>query len=178
MSSHDAAGERHFSDIDPAHLAEITRAVLPYLGTYSITAVKRASKGCDNLDALCEMVASQITEADKRERFTETMRVLLPKLRNPDDAAAATAAAPTGKTGLPNLRVAAGGRPSTPITPELMQRGERALAHIIGPLAAVLVARYAKTAENSRQFFELLASHIRNPEERQAFFEVIRVQSQ
>lgn len=175
MSSHDAAGERHYSDIDPAHLAEITRAVLPYLGTYSITAVKRASKGCDSLDALCEMVASQITEQDKRERFTETARALVYKLRNPG---APAAAAPAGNAGMPALRVATGGRPSTPITPELMQRGERALAHIIGPLAAVLVARYAKTAENSRQFFELLASHIRNPEERQSFFEVIRLQSQ
>ena len=177
MSGHDAAGERQLSDIDPAHLAEITRAVLPYLGTYSITAVKRASKGCDNLESLCEMVASQITETEKRERFTETARALVLKLRNPDGLAT-SAAAPAAKPGLPSLRVAAGGRPSTPITPELMQRGERALAHIIGPLAAVLVARYAKTAENSRQFFELLASHIRNPEERQAFFEVIRLQSQ
>jgi hypothetical protein len=176
MSSHDAHG---VSDIDPAHLAEITRAVLPYLGTYSITAVKRASKGCDSLDTLCEMVASQITEQDKRERFTETARLLVNKLRNPDGAATPAAAAQAAKPGgLPGMRVSAGGRPATPITPELMQRGERALAHIIGPLAAVLVARYAKTAENSRQFFELLASHIRNPEERQAFFEVIRLQSQ
>jgi hypothetical protein len=176
MSSHDAHG---VSDIDPAHLAEITRAVLPYLGTYSITAVKRASKGCDSLDTLCEMVASQITEQDKRERFTETARTLINRLRNPEAAAAASVAmASAPRSGLPGLRVSAGGRPATPITPELMQRGERALAHIIGPLAAVLVARYAKTAENSRQFFELLASHIRNPEERQAFFEVIRMQSQ
>ena len=58
-----------------------------------------------------------------------------------------------------------------------MQRGEKALAHIIGPLARVLVARYAKTSENSRQFFDLLAGHIRNPEERQAFFEIVRSES-
>lgn len=161
-----SASESAQSEIAPAHLAEVTRAVLPYLGTYSITAVKRASKGCDNLDALCEMVASQITEADKRERFTETARALVQRLKDPN-AAAAQASRPIVGKGV-------GGRPTTPITPELMQRGERALAHIIGPLASVLVARYAKTAENSRQFFELLASHIRNPEERQAFFEVIR----
>lgn len=160
-----SATEAAQGEIAPAHLAEVTRAVLPYLGTYSITAVKRASKGCDNLDTLCELVASQITESDKRERFAETARALVQRLKDPN-AAAAQVARPAGK--------ASGGRPSSPITPELMQRGERALAHIIGPLASVLVARYAKTAENSRQFFELLASHIRNPEERQAFFDVIR----
>ncbi len=68
----------------------------------------------------------------------------------------------------------AGGSPSAPITPELVERGEKALAHIIGPLAKVLVGRYAKSAHNSRQFFELLAGHIRNPEERQAFFQIVR----
>lgn len=142
--------------------------MLPYLGTFSITAVKRASKGCASLETLCEMVASQITEADKRERFMESARALIQRLQNSGDAAATIDNRGAHKT--------VNGRPSTPITPELMHRGERALAHIIGPLAAVLVARYAKTAENSRQFFELLASHIRNPEERQAFFEVIRSQ--
>ncbi len=155
-------------DIAAAHLAEVTRAVLPYLGTYSITAVKRASKGCDNLDTLCQLVASQITETDKRERFMDSARALMHRLQNPG----AVVDPPQARA----IQKITSGRPSTPITPELMQRGERALAHIIGPLAAVLVSRYAKTAENSRQFFELLASHIRNPEERQAFFEVIRSQ--
>ena len=155
-------------EIAPAHLAEVTRAVLPYLGTYSITAVKRASKGCTSLEALCQLVASQITETDKRDRFTESARSLVHRLQNPGAQVDVSQAKPAQKT--------ASGRPTTPITPELMQRGERALAHIIGPLAAVLVSRYAKTAENSRQFFELLASHIRNPEERQAFFDVIRSQ--
>ena len=155
-------------EIAPAHLAEVTRAVLPYLGTYSITAVKRASKGCTSLEALCQLVASQITETDKRDRFTESARSLVHRLQNPGAHVDVSQAKPAQKT--------ASGRPTTPITPELMQRGERALAHIIGPLAAVLVSRYAKTAENSRQFFELLASHIRNPEERQAFFDVIRSQ--
>lgn len=153
-------------EISPAHLAEVTRAALPYLGTYSITAVKRASKGCDDLDTLCELVAGQINESDKRERFTETARALVKRLKDPE-AAPSSLSRPMATKG-------AGGRPTTPITPDHMLRGERALAHIIGPLASVLVSRYAKTAENSRQFFELLASHIRNPEERQAFFEVIR----
>jgi hypothetical protein len=166
MTESDTAAESVSGEIAPAHLAEVTRAVLPYLGTYSITAVKRASKGCTDLDSLCEMVASQISETDKRERFLESAKALVHRLNNPGAAAELS----QGRTS----QKSPSGRPSTPITPELMQRGERALAHIIGPLAAVLVARYAKTAENSRQFFELLASHIRNPEERQAFFEVIR----
>jgi len=60
------------------------------------------------------------------------------------------------------------------ISPELMQRAENALAAVIGPLAKVLVARYAKSAPSSRQFFESLGGHIRNLEERQAFFQMVR----
>ena len=173
MNESDFFAENHAGELDPAHLAEVTRAALPYLGPYSITAVKRASKGCDDLQALCDMVASQITELEKRQRFSEIAARLVQKLKDPKAFAASVAA---GNVSLGDLRKA-GGRPPTPITPDLMQRGESALAHIIGPLASVLVSRYAKSAENSRQFFDLLAGHIRNPEERQAFFEIIRAQS-
>ena len=55
-----------------------------------------------------------------------------------------------------------------------MQRGEAALAPIIGPLASVLVMRYANAANNSRDFFERLAGHLRSPEEREVFFTNIR----
>ena len=173
MSESDFFSENRVGDIDQVHLAEITRAALPYLGPYSITAVKRASKGCNDLQILCDMVASQITEPDKRQRFAEIATRLVYKLKDPKGYAAALAA---GKINLGNASTT-GGCPPSSITPELMQRGEKALAHIIGPLARVLVARYAKTSENSRQFFDLLAGHIRNPEERQAFFEIVRSES-
>jgi hypothetical protein len=66
------------------------------------------------------------------------------------------------------------GATASAISPELMQRAETALAAVIGPLAKVLVARYAKSAPSSRQFFESLGGHIRNLEERQAFFQMVR----
>ena len=55
-----------------------------------------------------------------------------------------------------------------------MTRGETALAPIIGPLANVLVQRYAKVSGNSRDFFERLAIHLRSAEERDSFFATIR----
>jgi hypothetical protein len=67
-----------------------------------------------------------------------------------------------------------GGRPATPITAELVQRGEAALAPIIGPLAGILASRHASVAENSRDFFERLAGHLRTREERDAFFMSVR----
>ena len=170
MSDSDFFTEDGVGEIDQTHLAEIARAALPYLGPYSITAVKRASKGCNDLQVLCDMVASQITEPDKRQRFSEIATRLVHKLKDPQGYAAALAAG-RGEGGR------TGGAPASSITPELRERGEKALAHIIGPLARVLVSRYAKTSENSRQFFDLLAGHIRNPEERQAFFDIVRSES-
>jgi hypothetical protein len=168
MSTQGVSQENHGNEIDPGHLAEVTRAVLPYLGTYSITAVKRASKDCKDLDTLCDAIAGQIGEAGMRQRFTEVAARLVQRLKNPAGFVHSAPAA-----GQVNTKTT-GGRPATPITPELMQIAERALAHVIGPLASVLVSRYARSAENSRQFFELLAGHIRIPEDRETFFATIR----
>ena len=68
-------------------------------------------------------------------------------------------------------------RGAVPITAELMQHGEAALAPIIGPLAGVLVKRYARATDNSRDFFERLATHLRTSEERASFFESIRTRN-
>ena len=58
-----------------------------------------------------------------------------------------------------------------------MFRAETALAPIIGPLASVLVQRYARGTDNSRDFFESLASHLRTLDERHAFFDSVRTQN-
>lgn len=171
MSENDFSADGR--EMDPAQLAEVTRAALPYLGPFSITAVKRASRGCNDLQTLCDLVAAQISEPEKRQRFTEVAARLIHRLKDPNGPAGTAAA----KSAHADEAGKAGNRLPAPVTPELMRRGEKALAHVIGPLAGVLVARYAKSAENSWQFFDLLAGHIRNPEEREAFFEVIRAQS-
>lgn len=115
------------------------------------------------------MVAGHIDDAAKRELFLKSARRIISSLRTTESPAAVAATAPQGG----NLQKT-GGRPATPITPELMQRGEAALAPIIGPLASVLVMRYANAAENSREFFERLAGHLRSAEERDSFFLNIR----
>jgi hypothetical protein len=156
------------SEIDPATLAELTRALLPYLGPYSITTVKRASRTTGDAQEAVRMVAEHIDDLGKRELFLKSARRIISNLRATESvtpAASATQVSSQQNTG---------GRPATPITPELMQRGEAALAPIIGPLASVLVMRYASAAENSRDFFERLAGHLRSAEERDTFFLNIR----
>ncbi|HEX4857988.1 MAG TPA: hypothetical protein VFV17_03145 [Usitatibacteraceae bacterium] len=159
------ASREHDSEIDAMTLAELTRALLPYLGPYSITTVKRASRATSDPEEAIRIVAQHIDDAAKREHFLRSARRVLATLA---DEAHAKVAPPV------NVAHNTGGRPPTPLTPELMRRGEVALAPIIGPLATVLVGRYAQVADNSRDFFERLASHLRNVEEREAFFARVR----
>ena len=156
------------AEIDPAILAELTRALLPYLGPYSITTVKRASRATSDSSEAIRMVAAHIEDLSKRELFLKNANRILSSFQHlqPAPVTKATAAV----SGHQNT----GGRPATPITPELMRRGEAALAPIIGPLASVLVSRYAHAAVNSRDFFERLAGHLRTSEERDSFFMNIR----
>ena len=164
--SGNGAAEPVAGEIDPAILAELTRALLPYLGPYSITTVKRASRATHDASEAVRLVAEHIEDLSKRELFLKNAKRILGTFRPAHAAPVLKPAAAAGQ--------GTGGRPATPITPELMRRGEAALAPIIGPLAGVLVGRYARAAENSRDFFERLAGHLRTVEERDSFFLNIR----
>jgi hypothetical protein len=164
QQSEDSTDGKTESPLDPGLLAELTRSLLPYLGPYSITTVKRAARSTTNPTELVRQIASHVDDIAKRELFMKAaMRILSEYSDVKTTPAASTEPAP-----------AAGGRPASPMTPELIQRGEAALAPIIGPLAGVLVTRYANASQNSREFFERLAGHLRTPEERDSFFMSVR----
>ncbi|MCY7388743.1 MAG: hypothetical protein LH481_11885 [Burkholderiales bacterium] len=166
LNGNGVAGSRpDAGEIDPAVLAELTRALLPYLGPYSITTVKRASRTTTDVRETVRVVAQHIDDLGKRELFIKSAKRILSDFRPEHQQPITLSRA---------QQVNTGGRPATPITPELMTRGEAALAPIIGPLANVLVQRYAKASENSRDFFERLAGHLRSSDERATFFANIR----
>ena len=118
--------------IDPGLLVELTRSVLPYLGPSSITTVKRAARETDEPIELIRQIASHVDDIAMRELFMKAAMRFLSEYATP--VLEAPAAEPAASVG---------GRPSSPMTPALVQRGEAALAPIIGPLAGVLVSRYA-----------------------------------
>jgi hypothetical protein len=159
----DSSDARAASVIDPGLLAELTRSLLPYLGPYSITTVKRAARSTNNPTELIRQIAGHVDDIAKRELFMKAaMRILSEYADTKLDVPSAEPVP------------APGSRPPSPMTPELVQRGEAALAPIIGPLAGVLVTRYANASQNSREFFERLAGHLRTPEERDSFFMSVR----
>jgi hypothetical protein len=170
---------------DPSLLADLTRVLLPFLGPYSITTVKRAARSAESAGELLRHVANHIDETAKREVFMKAARRIVSdyQLEHGDDGShdghendAILQAQNKSGTAAPDAATdnANAPRPLTPITAELIQRGEAALAPIIGPLAGVLASRYATRASSSREFFDRLAGHLRTPEERDTFFLSVR----
>lgn len=154
------------STIDNALLVAVTRAVLPYLGPHSITVVKRASRATDDVHALVRMVADEVTNASHHAHFVAAAYRAI-KVHGDAREVKVVSGAPAGRN-------RAKPRPITPITAEFVHRAEEALALTIGPLAGVLAQRYAGVCENSREYFEKLATHLRNDEEREHFFDRVR----
>ncbi len=157
----------------PGLLADLTRALLPFLGPYSITTVKRASRNCDNSTDLLRHIAGQIDDIAKRQMYMKAGKRILSGYNEMPTADTAAGASPVAEKVVAN-DPADGNRASSPVTAELAQRGEAALAPIIGPIATVLVSRYAKASQNSREFYDRLAGHLRTPEERDNFFLSVR----
>jgi hypothetical protein len=165
-----AAADALAMAFDAALLADLTRALLPFLGPYSITTVKRSARTSADANALLRNVSNHIDDHAKREVFMKAAKRILSDYQ--DELALHQAT----ETPAEESATAAedNARPVSPITPELIHRGEAALAPIIGPLATVLVSRYAAGAQSSREFFERLATHLRTPEERDSFFLSVR----
>jgi hypothetical protein len=194
LSPQDAGNDANNLDIigqtfDPGLLADLTRVLLPFLGPYSITTVKRAARGSEDTSELLRHIANHIDETAKREVFMKAAHRIVSdyQLEHGDDGshvsphnesalqAQKKSSVDATDTATDNTDTANNpSRPTTPVTPELVQRGEAALAPIIGPLAGVLAARYAARASSSREFFDRLAGHLRTPEERDTFFLSVR----
>lgn len=170
------------TSFDPGLLADLTRVLLPFLGPYSITTVKRAARSAENINDLLRSIANHIDEIAKREIFIKGARRIVSDYQQEHDghdgayhSDAANKTSPASiDTSADIAAASAPVRPVTPVTDELIQRGEAALAPIIGPLAGVLATRYATRAASSREFFERLAGHLRTPEERDSFFLSVR----
>jgi hypothetical protein len=175
MQTNATPTDESLNTFDPGLLADLTRALLPFLGPYSITTVKRAARSAESVGDLLKQVANHIDDMAKREVFMKSGKRIVTdyqdEVNRTSDAAIATQ---QDDTVLLEVDADGNNRPATPVTPELAQRGEAALAPIIGPLASVLVSRYAAASKNSREFFERLAGHLRTPEERDSFFLSVR----
>jgi hypothetical protein len=172
LSSDDDQGAHN-----PVMLAELTRAALPYLGPFSITTVKRVSRETESAKELVKGIATHIEDLDKRQHFLRQgkriVRAHIPKEEREVAPMMTTVTNVSRSSSTKPETIEAAAKTPQSISPEQVQRGELALARIIGPLAVVLVARYTGLG-SVREFHERLASHLRTPEERDQFYLDVR----
>jgi hypothetical protein len=147
-------------DADAALLADLSRALLPYLGPEAFMTIETARRQSNRVKDIVVAAADAIADRTAKKAFIESARRIVKGYR-----------AAKREGSIAKMRET---RPVTPVTDELMARAEDALAPIIGPLAGTLVQRYAVATDNSREFFEHLSTHLRNKGERELFFENVR----
>jgi hypothetical protein len=63
------------------------------------------------------------------------------------------------------------------LTDASVAHGGRVLARFVGPIAIVLSKRAAQDAPDERAYFDLLAQHLSDPDERSQFFRALRQRS-
>ena len=142
-------------------LAEFSKALLPTHGVAAVALVKKVTDETRNVREIVRELADSIDDQSKRALFIRRAKLAVETLR--DQKLSATQ----------ELAKKAERRRSQ-ITAEQMACAEAALLSTFGPKASVLVARYASSTDNSRDFFEQLSTHLTSLKERAALFKAAR----
>ncbi len=125
-----------------ATLDTIERRLAQHVGPIARHLVQSAARQAATFDELCETLAQRIEQPEHRAHFRGAVRA--------DQPTTTTQARGT-------------------ISPDEVQRAERALTQLIGPIAGVLVRRTLNTVRSSEALWQTLATHIDRDADRQAF---------
>jgi serine/threonine-protein kinase len=125
---------------DQATLSTVERKLAQHVGPIARHLVQTAARQAHSLEELHDMVARGIDRPELRTRFR------------------------TEVGGSATLR-----GPGAPISPAVVQQGERELTTYLGPIARILVKRALAAAGSAEEFWRQLASHIEREADRQAF---------
>lgn len=145
---------------DQALLSQIERRLAHRLGPIARYLVQSAIRNAASVEELCNVLAQRIDHPDDRKLF------LL-------EASEAVCSSTTGKSltnsiqSLPPLQAPSELKSSIP--PEEVERAQRALAEVLGPIAKILLQRALRQARSSQELWDLLAVHI-NPATARAGF--------
>lgn len=142
-------------------LAEFSKALLSTHGAAAVEIVKNVTDETRNLRDIVRQLASYIEDETKRTLFVRRAKLAVETLRE------------RKLTATQELAKKAERRRSA-LTTEQMACAEDALSSTFGPKASILVARYASSTDNSRDFFEQLSTHLTSLKERAALFKAAR----
>ena len=146
--------------VDDATLGTIERRLARYVGPIARHLVRDAARRSDSIEAICETVARNIGQTADREKFLrETTEGTIIRTGATSIRSSVRPAAATG-TGI---------APPGGLSPEQIERAEKALMKALGPIAKLLVKRAVPGAATETALWEKLAAHIERPADRDMF---------
>ena len=149
--------------MDPRILTQLEAALAQHLGPMAAVLVRRRAKACETVEGLRAALADQIDDEPSRRLFMDRTESLIE--RKPQSASEGTilatrvAPSPADKAG------GAGPR----FDEAFLTAVEAELALHLGPLARVLIKKYAGTARDRAELFLLLSDNIDDAGQRRAF---------
>lgn len=152
---------RLLNDDEISLLAEFSKALLPTHGAAAVAIVKKVTDETRNVREIVRRLADNIDDETKRGLFIRRAKLAVETLRDRKLSATQELAKKAE-------------RRRSELTAEQMACAEDALSSTFGPKASILVARYASSTDNSRDFFEQLATHLTSLSARTALFKAAR----
>ncbi len=142
-------------------MAEISHALLPAHGARVVEIVKRVTDQTRNVREIVQTLAVGIDDAEKRAYFVRRAKLAVEKYRAQQTFF--TRGPGSGKE-----------RCLTALTLEQRACAEEIASVSLGAQASDLIARYASSTDNSRDFFEQLATHLATTKARTALYKAAR----
>jgi serine/threonine protein kinase len=155
---------------DPQSLSRVEQALASFVGPVAKVLVRLAARQAGDLPALTLALTDHLPDQQDRARFL---------------AKVAESGIARG-TGAGSTAPGAGTRPTTPATAppsgavaeplaaETVSHGLKVLTSHIGPIAAIVVKKAAAGTPSKDRFFELLAQHASEGEERERLLKALR----
>jgi eukaryotic-like serine/threonine-protein kinase len=148
------------AQIDDAALKRIERRLAFHIGPIARHVIREAARKAVSVEALCEAVSQHIGPDDERKQFLAEIMPSEPR----------RADTPTEPPLDPAPAEATGGTaPGGTISVEQVERAERALASVLGPIARMMVRRALPGISSEAALWERLATYIEDASDRGEF---------
>ena len=149
--------------MDPRIVAQLEAALAQHLGPMAAVLVRRRAKACETVGGLRAALADEIDDETSRQHFLDRTESLME--RKPPSASEGTILASQSAPGPSNEA----GRVKARFDEPFLAAVETELALHLGPLARVLIKKYARSARDRAELFLLLSDNIADPRQRRAF---------
>lgn len=151
---------------------ELQMALSLQIGPMAKLLLKKEAHDAADLDVLCRRLLAHITTEPGREAFLASVQSIK---RRMGLGTAGTTSLGRGGVGLPpsQLSQVPSGGTALQLSAEVMAHAEQKLLPYVGPIAKVLVKRFAKVTGDPAEFHRLLAEQLPNEQDRAKFLREI-----